>query len=77
MEPTGRCHAARGVHALRRHAPRHRGTAHLQARALGHGLELGNRSVDILARVQSTRAKDYVAEFNAALAPLAARASRP
>ncbi|MET9901722.1 hypothetical protein [Streptomyces sp. NPDC006446] len=43
------------------------GTAHLQAR--DHGLELGNRSVDILARVQSTRAKDYVAEFNAALSP--------
>jgi hypothetical protein len=44
-------------------------TAHLQARDLDHGLELGNRSVDILARVQSTRAKDYVREFNAALAP--------
>ncbi|MGW1159397.1 hypothetical protein ACWD48_14450 [Streptomyces sp. NPDC002519] len=27
---------------------------------LDHGLELDNRSVDILARVQSTRAKDYV-----------------
>lgn len=45
------------------------GTAHLQARDLGHGLELGHRSVDILARVQSSRAKDYVREFNAALAP--------
>ncbi|MGW0555804.1 sporulation protein [Streptomyces sp. NPDC002926] len=45
------------------------GTAHLQARDLDHGLELGNRSVDILARVQSSRAKDYVREFNAALAP--------
>lgn len=45
------------------------GTAHLQARDLDHGLELGHRSVDILARVQSTRAKDYVAEFNAALVP--------
>lgn len=45
------------------------GTAHLQARDLDHGLELGNRSVDILARVQSGRAKDYVREFNAALAP--------
>ncbi|MFJ6901902.1 sporulation protein [Streptomyces hokutonensis] len=44
-------------------------TAHLQARDLDHGLELGNRSVDILARVQSTRAKDYVREFNTALAP--------
>jgi tetratricopeptide (TPR) repeat protein len=45
------------------------GTAHLQARDLDHGLELGNRSVDILAHVQSSRAKDYVREFNAALAP--------
>ncbi|MER5460334.1 sporulation protein [Streptomyces sp. NPDC002668] len=45
------------------------GTAHLQARDLDHGLELGHRSVDILARVQSSRAKDYVSEFNTALAP--------
>ncbi|MEU5436030.1 hypothetical protein AB0G73_21990 [Streptomyces sp. NPDC020719] len=45
------------------------GTAHLQARDLDHGLELGHRSVDILARVQSTRALDYVREFNTALAP--------
>ncbi|UQI45416.1 sporulation protein [Streptomyces sp. HU2014] len=45
------------------------GTAHLQARDLDHGLELGNRSVDILARVKSTRALDYVREFNTALAP--------
>ncbi|MCC9711778.1 sporulation protein [Streptomyces sp. MNU76] len=45
------------------------GTAHLQARDLDHGLALGNRSVDILARVQSSRAKDYVREFNDALAP--------
>ncbi|MER5890603.1 sporulation protein [Streptomyces sp. NPDC001941] len=45
------------------------GTAHLQARDLDHGLDLGNRSVSILARVQSSRAKDYVAEFNTALAP--------
>ncbi|WRZ95434.1 hypothetical protein OHB54_44305 [Streptomyces sp. NBC_01007] len=36
---------------------------------LDHGLEPGSRSVDILARVQSTRAKDYVREFNTALAP--------
>ncbi|MFC9249190.1 hypothetical protein ACFT7S_35690 [Streptomyces sp. NPDC057136] len=36
-------------------------TAHLQARDLDHGL--GNRSVDILARVQSSRVKDYVREF--------------
>jgi hypothetical protein len=53
------------------------GTVHLQARDLDHGLELGNRSVDILARVRSSRAKDYVAEFNAALASQAARAGRP
>ncbi|MEU4493046.1 sporulation protein [Streptomyces sp. NPDC023998] len=45
------------------------GTAHLQARDLDHGLELGHRSVDILARVRSSRALDYVREFNAALAP--------
>ncbi|MFJ4962642.1 sporulation protein [Streptomyces sp. NPDC088729] len=45
------------------------GTAHLQARDLDHGLELGNRSVDILARVQSSRALDYVREFTAGLAP--------
>lgn len=45
------------------------GTAHLQARDLDHGLEFGHRSVDILARVQSSRAKDYVREFNAALDP--------
>ncbi|WP_406465084.1 sporulation protein [Streptomyces sp. NBC_01622] len=44
-------------------------TAHLQARDLDQGLALGNRSVDILARVQSSRAKDYVREFNAALVP--------
>nr|AHE40432.1 Sporulation associated protein [Streptomyces sp. F12] len=44
------------------------GTAHLQARDLDHGLDLGNRSVDILARVQSSRAKDYVREFTDALA---------
>ncbi|KND28386.1 hypothetical protein IQ63_33505 [Streptomyces acidiscabies] len=36
---------------------------------LDHGLELGHRSVDILARVQSSRALDYVREFNTALAP--------
>ncbi|MEU0843913.1 sporulation protein [Streptomyces sp. NPDC005962] len=45
------------------------GTAHLQARDLDHGLELGHRSIDILARVQSARAQDYVREFNAALIP--------
>ncbi|GAA2254390.1 MFS transporter [Streptomyces amakusaensis] len=45
------------------------GTAHLQARDLDHGLALGHRSADILARVQSSRAKDYVREFNTALGP--------
>ncbi|MFI0219772.1 hypothetical protein [Streptomyces lydicus] len=44
------------------------GTAHLQARDLDHGLELGHCSVDILARVQPSRAKDYVREFITALA---------
>ncbi|GHI04579.1 hypothetical protein [Streptomyces cellostaticus] len=44
-------------------------TAHLQSSDLDHGLELGNRSVDILARIKCTRAKDYVRDFNAALAP--------
>ncbi|MFF2131776.1 sporulation protein [Streptomyces olivochromogenes] len=44
-------------------------TAHLQARDLDRGLALGHRSVDILTRVQSSRALDYVREFNAALAP--------
>lgn len=45
------------------------GTAHLQARDLDHGLALGNRAVDILARVQSSRALDYVREFITALTP--------
>ncbi len=45
------------------------GTAHLQARDLDHGLALGHRSVDILTRVQSSRALDYVREFNVALTP--------
>ena len=45
------------------------GTAHLQDRDLDHGLQLGHQAVDILARVQSTRALDYVREFNTALTP--------
>ncbi|MFD0574694.1 sporulation protein [Kitasatospora gansuensis] len=45
------------------------GTAHLQGRDLDHGLELGNQAVDILARVRSSRALDYVREFNTALSP--------
>lgn len=45
------------------------GTAHLQDRDLDHGLQLGHQAVDILVRVQSSRALDYVREFNTALAP--------
>lgn len=45
------------------------GTVHLQAHDLDQGLEIGHRSVDILARVSSSRALDYVREFNTALAP--------
>ena len=45
------------------------GTAHLQDRDLDHGLQLGHQAVDILARVQSSRALDYVREFNSALTP--------
>ncbi|MFJ4185460.1 sporulation protein [Kitasatospora sp. NPDC089509] len=45
------------------------GTAHLQAKDLDQGLALGNQAVDILARVQSSRALDYVREFNTALTP--------
>lgn len=37
--------------------------------SVAHGLDLGHRSVDILARVQSSRAKNYVREFTDALAP--------
>ncbi|MFC0866377.1 sporulation protein [Sphaerimonospora cavernae] len=44
-------------------------TTHLQARDLDRALQLGNRSVDILARVASARALDYVREFTTALAP--------
>ncbi|MGF1431116.1 sporulation protein [Kitasatospora sp. LaBMicrA B282] len=45
------------------------GTAHLQDRDLDQGLALGNQAIDILARVQSTRALDYVREFTTALDP--------
>ncbi|MFC5674964.1 hypothetical protein [Streptomyces incanus] len=38
------------------------------ARDLGHGIVLGNRSVDLLARVQSSRAKEHVREFDTVLA---------
>jgi hypothetical protein len=45
------------------------GTVHLQARDLDHGFEHGNRSVDIPRARPVRRAKDYVREFNTALAP--------
>lgn len=45
------------------------GTAHLQKRDLDQGLELGNKAVDVLSRVDSLRALDYVREFKAALTP--------
>ncbi|HEY8986630.1 MAG TPA: sporulation protein [Streptomyces sp.] len=45
------------------------GTAHLQDKNLDAGLDFGHRSVDILTRVRSTRAKHYVSEFTEALAP--------
>ena len=45
------------------------GTAHLQNRELDQGLDLGNKAVDILSRVDSSRAFDYVREFKVALGP--------
>ncbi|MFJ9692544.1 sporulation protein [Kitasatospora sp. NPDC101183] len=44
-------------------------TAHLQAKDLDQGLALGNQALDVLARVRSSRALDYVREFDTALAP--------
>lgn len=44
-------------------------TAHLQARDLDRGLDLGHHSVDVLARVHSTRALGYVRELTSALGP--------
>jgi hypothetical protein len=43
------------------------GSAHLQAGRLDEGLDMGHRAVDILSRVQSTRALDYVRDYTAAL----------
>ncbi|MFI9274347.1 sporulation protein [Kitasatospora sp. NPDC052896] len=42
---------------------------HLQARDLEQGLVLGHQAIDILARVQSTRALGYVRDLTAALTP--------
>ncbi|MFK4107348.1 sporulation protein [Streptomyces sp. NPDC002176] len=44
-------------------------TTHLQEGALDQGLAVGHRAVDILGRVASARARDYVADVTAALAP--------
>lgn len=44
-------------------------TTHLQEGALDQGLAVGNRAVDILGRVASARARDYVGDVTAALAP--------
>lgn len=44
-------------------------TTHLQQRDLDQGLELGHRAVDILGRIASARARDYVADITATLAP--------
>lgn len=65
--PAGHRLADGGVHPLCRHAARHRRNRPPPGPLPRPRLELGNRSVDILTRVQSSRAKDYVREFNAAL----------
>ncbi|MFD4726268.1 sporulation protein [Streptomyces seoulensis] len=44
-------------------------TTHLQEGNLDQGLALGNRAVDILGRVASARARDYVADVAVALTP--------
>ncbi|WP_236652428.1 sporulation protein [Streptacidiphilus neutrinimicus] len=45
------------------------GTTHLQAGELEQGLAMGDRAVEILSRVQSTRARDYVRQYTTALRP--------
>jgi hypothetical protein len=45
------------------------GTTHLQAGDLDQGLALGHQAIDILARVKSTRARDYVRDYLGALSP--------
>lgn len=44
-------------------------TTHLQGGDLDQGLALGNRAIDILGRVASARARDYVGDVTAALVP--------
>ncbi|MGW5335645.1 sporulation protein [Streptomyces bauhiniae] len=44
-------------------------TTHLQEGDLDQGLSLGNRAIDILGRVASARARDYVADVTVALTP--------
>ncbi|MFJ8434146.1 sporulation protein [Kitasatospora sp. NPDC094019] len=43
------------------------GTVHLQGGSLEEGVAMGHRAVDILARVQSTRARDYVRDYTTEL----------
>ncbi|MFF3160247.1 sporulation protein, partial [Streptomyces sp. NPDC057910] len=43
------------------------GTVHLQGGNLEEGVAMGHRAVDILARVQSTRARDYVRNYTTEL----------
>ncbi|GAA1500777.1 MFS transporter [Kitasatospora kazusensis] len=45
------------------------GTTYLQSRDLDRGLEMGGRAVDILGRVQSARAHDYIHGLITALEP--------
>lgn len=45
------------------------GMVHLQARDLDSGLALGHQAIDILADVESSRAREYVQDFTTALTP--------
>jgi hypothetical protein len=44
-------------------------SAHIKAGNLDQGLDLGERAVDVLSRVNSPRAHDYVRQVNHALQP--------
>ncbi|MFJ4320649.1 sporulation protein [Streptomyces lavendulae] len=44
-------------------------TTHLQQRDLDQGLAAGHRAIDILGRVASARARDYVADITTTIAP--------